>query len=709
MDIQSIASTLTSSFMGNLSEPAWVKDASHRYVAVNPAFRALCAFVAGGEEVDAVDLTDISLFPLDVAEAAHQDEREIMHSHGFKRGDLVLFNPSGDARRFQVLRIALLDGAGGVAGIMGHAVDVTERSERRSRLRERERVMSNVLGHMPAVAFQRKMDADWSIEYLSEGCKELTGYEPSDFVGNAVRSWASIISEDDFVAAWHDMQNQFAGGTKYNIEYRVVLPDGEQRWVSERGVGLSGKNGALEDVVGVIFDFTETRHYLDEMVHRDTHDALTGVANRPVLVDHLRYGISYGERYKCMVATIVVNIDHFKYVNQSLGHNAGDELLIGVAKRLRDALREHDSVARLGADSFAMTLIDVQNIGGAVSAMKRVLRDVHKPFMLGDHEIVVTCSVGCAMYPTDGLDPETLLRRADTAMRHARSLGGDCYYFYSADSDRATEERLYLEAQLRRAVDNNEITVHFQPQVDTLDGRFIGMEALVRWKHPEMGMVSPGRFIPVAEESDLIVTVGGFVMEESCRWAKELIDAGIPVGHVAVNLSARQFREDNLVARVSDVLTRTGLQPKHLELEITESLAMNNVDAVVAKLKELKALGLQIAIDDFGTGYSSLSYLRRFPIDRLKIDQSFTREVNNSTDGAAIARAVIQLGHALDLKVIAEGVETSEQLTFLRENGCDEIQGYYFSRPLDPVALRALLAASARDGNSYLERAKKTG
>jgi diguanylate cyclase (GGDEF)-like protein len=694
--------------MEGFTDPMWIKDAAHRYVTANPAFHGLCAFVSGDEHMDVLDLTDFNLFPLEVAEAAQQDEREVMDSLAHKRSDMLVFNPRGEARRYQVLRIALRGAQGEVTGILGHAIDITERSARRAQLRERERLLSNVLGHMPAVAFQRKMDADWSMEFLSDGCRELTGYAPADFVGNAVRSWGSIIEREDYGGAWQEVQSQLADGTHYSVQYRVVLPDGETRWVSERGVGVSGKNGELEFLAGVVFDFTETRHYLDEMVQRDTHDSLTGVANRPLLVDHLRYGISYGERYHTMVATLVINIDHFKYVNQSLGHDAGDELLIGVAKRLRGAVRDHDTVARLGADSFAVTLIDIDNMGGAVQAMKRILREVHKPFALGEHEIVVTCSVGCALYPKDGLDPETLLRRADTAMRHARTLGGDCYYFYSAESDRATEERLHMEAQLRRAVDNGEIFVNYQPQVDALDGRFIGMEALVRWKHPEMGMVSPGRFIPVAEESDLIVGIGAYVMEESCRQTKALIDSGIPVGHVAVNLSARQFREENLVARVAEVLQRTGLPAKHLELEITESLAMNNVDAVVAKLKDLKALGLQMAIDDFGTGYSSLSYLRRFPIDRLKIDQSFTRVVNDTTDGAAIARAVIQLGHALDLKVIAEGVETEAQLSFLRDSGCDEIQGYYFSRPLDPKALTDLLTASARDGASYIAPAKKS-
>ena len=384
-------------------------------------------------------------------------------------------------------------------------------------------------------------------------------------------------------------------------------------------------------------------------------------------------------------------MDHFKYVNQSLGHDAGDELLKGVALRLRSALRDHDSVARLGADSFAMTLIDIDNLGGASQAMKRVLSAVRAPFMIGEQEVVVTCSVGCALYPNDGPDPETLLRRADTAMRHARTLGGDCYYFYSADSDRFTEERLQMEAHLRRAVDNGELQLHYQPQVDAKDGRVIGMEALVRWKHPEMGMVSPGRFIPVAEESDLIVTIGSWVMEEACRETKALLDEGFAIGHVAVNLSPRQFRDERLILKVADILSHTGLDARHLELEITEGLAMKDVDSVVTKLKELKSLGLMMAIDDFGTGYSSLSYLRRFPIDRLKIDQSFTREVNSSSDDAAIARAVIQLGHALDLKVIAEGVETEDQLDFLRENECDEIQGYFFSRPPDPQALRAFL------------------
>lgn len=686
------ALALSGGFLETLPHPAWIKDTALRYVAANAAFRQLCGFQLEVAVADVAALNDFSLFPLETAERLRQDDLEIIAQRGAKRSRMVVSNRAGAARHFETHKTAVCDGSGAVVGTLTFAFEVTLAAAQDS-----EYPLATLVQHLPVAAFQRLMDAQWSMAFVSEGCRELTGYAPTDFFGNAVRTWGSIISAEDFERVCHEFQSQLAAGAQYHLEYRIVRADGDERWVSERGVRVNSGGANASSLIGVIMDFTETRHYLDEMVRRDTHDALTGVANRPLLVDHLRHGIAYSQRYKRMVATLVVNIDHFKYVNQSLGHTAGDDVLKLVANRLRGAVRDHDSIARLGADSFAMTLIDVENLGGAAQAMTRVLNAVRAPFMIGEHEIVVTCSVGCALYPTDGPDPETLLRHADTAMRHARNLGGDCHYFYSADGDRVTEERLYLEANLRRAIENGELLINYQPQVAAADGRFIGMEALVRWKHPEMGMVSPGRFIPVAEETDLIVSIGGWVMEEACRQTRQLLEDGFEVSHVAVNLSPRQFRDKQLLAKIEGILARTGLPAKYLELEITESLAMKDVDAVVAKLKELKALGLQLAIDDFGTGYSSLSYLRRFPIDRLKIDQSFTREVTSSNDGAAIARAVIQLGHALDLRVIAEGVETESQLSFLRDNECDEIQGYYYSRPLAMADLRKLLAAGASD------------
>ena len=420
MDIQLLAQTISSSFLEAMPDPAWVKDPGHRYVVVNSAFRKMCQFQTGGAEIDVIDVTDFNLFPLELAEQSLVEDDEVTASRTATHGKLFIFNPSGESRHYTTHRIALLDGTGGVAGTLGVAVDITRQAAGQLQLLEKAKQLSTLIEHLPLVVYQRLPDDNWTMQFVSEGSLDLTGYAAAGFIGNAARSWASIISPDDLAMAWHDVQNQLAKATSYNIEYRVLAPDGTPRWVTERGVGLTSPAGELIALVGTITDFTQTRHYLDEMVQRVTHDTLTGVANRPLLVDHLRHGIAYGQRYDRMVATFVVNVDHFKYVNQSLGHDAGDELLKGVALRLRGALRDHDSVARLGADSFAMTLIDIENLGGAAQAMTRVLGAVREPFMIGEQEVVVTCSVGCALYPNDGPDPETLLRRADTAMRHAR-------------------------------------------------------------------------------------------------------------------------------------------------------------------------------------------------------------------------------------------------------------------------------------------------
>jgi diguanylate cyclase (GGDEF)-like protein/PAS domain S-box-containing protein len=690
-----LARLLARTLLDSIPDPAWVKDDKGCYIAANPAFQRDCDRRLGRAGVEIVGLTDFELLPAEDAERARREEREVMAARSALRGELTTYDPQNEPRHYEIHRVVLLDEARRVAGTVGFAREVTDRVAQLGQLSESERCLATLVGNLPGMAYRRRNDAEWTMEFASEGGRDLVGYAPDDFIGNRVRTWASIIAAEDLERVWHEIQEQIGSGRRYSTEYRILRADGVLRWVSERGIG-AGAGGDLPMVLeGIVSDITETRYYLEEMVHRATYDTLTGVANRPLLVDHLRNGVAYGQRYQRMVATLVINIDHFKYVNQSLGHDAGDQLLREIAGRLRKAMRDHDTVARLGADSFAMVLIDQESLGAASQVMTRILNVVREPAQIGGEEVVVTCSIGCTLFPLDGDDPETLLRRADTAMRRARNLGGDCFHFYSAESDRSTEERLHLENNLRHAIERGELFVNYQPQMNLRDGALIGMEALVRWKHPELGLVSPGRFIPVAEETDLIITLGTWVLEEACRRTKTLLDEGFEIGHVAVNLSARQFRDRRLTERVGEVLARTGLEAKHLELEITESLVMREVDAVVAKLNDLKAYGLKLAIDDFGTGYSSLSYLRRFPIDRLKIDQSFTREVASSADGAAIARAVIQLGHALDLRVIAEGVETESQLNFLRENGCDEIQGYIYARPLDTEALRRMLASGA--------------
>lgn len=690
------AHTLARVFLNVLPDPAWVKDTAGRYVAVNPAYRKVYESIWNRLSGDIVGCTDFDLFTREHAETAQRQERDIMETRGALRVQQCLQNHEGKLFRFEVHKIALLDEAGNVEGTVGFAHDVSDMIAQLDELRAREQAISTLVHNLPGMVYRCGNDVDWKFDFVSEGCRSLTGFPPGDFIANRVRTWNSLIVLEDLERVWEERREQLRSRNAFSLEYRIQHADGSLHWVWERGCGTAPERGVATTIEGFVTDITDTRHYLDELVYRATHDTLTGLANRTLLIDHLRHGIAYGQRYQRMVAVLVLNVDNFKYVNESLGHDAGDELLKEIAGRLRSALREHDTISRIGADSFAMVLIDQENLGATSQVMTRLLNNVRMPVMLQSQEVFVTCSVGCALYPSDGEDPETLLRRADTAMHRARAQGRNCFYFYSADIDRKTEERLHLEASLRRAAGRGELFLQYQPQLRLSDSVPIGIEALVRWRHPELGVVAPGRFIPLAEETDLIVSIGDWVLHEACSEAKRLLQAGIAIGHVAVNLSARQFRDRRLVARVSEILESTGLDAGRLELEITESLVMQDVEAVIGKLKELKALGIQLSIDDFGTGYSSLSYLRRFPIDRIKIDQSFTREVDTSSDAAAIARAVIQLGHALGLLVIAEGVENEGQLRFLRDNGCDEIQGYIYARPLDPDKLKDLLTAVPR-------------
>lgn len=691
----SIGRTLARALLDALPDPAWVKDTAGRYVAVNPAYRQAYERLTQRSLSEIIGRTDFDLFTREQAETARQQESEIIAARGAHKAQQCLPDSNGKLHRFQVHRIALIDEAGNVEGTVGFAQHLRDQAGGDAELRARAEELKTLVANLPGMAYRCRDEVEWAMDFVSEGCRALTGYAPEEFIQNRVRKWNAVIVLEDLERVWEERREQLRSRSAFSLEYRIQHADGSLRWVWERGRSLT-PGGAGATVTGFITDITDTRHYLDELIYRATHDTLTGLANRTLLLDHLRHGIAYGERYQRMVAALVLNIDNFKYVNESLGHGAGDELLKEIAGRLRIALRDHDTISRIGADSFAMVLMDQEHLGATSQVMTRILNVVRTPMMLQSQEVFVTCSVGCAMYPADGDDPETLLRRADTAMHRARAQGRNCFYFYSADIDSKTEERLHLEANLRRAAGRGELFLQYQPQLRLADNAPIGMEALVRWRHPELGVVSPARFIPLAEETDLIITIGDWVLHEACSEAKRLIDAGLPIGHVAVNLSARQFRNRRLVTRVKEILDNTGLEANRLELEITESLVMHDVESVIDKLKELKALGILLSIDDFGTGYSSLSYLRRFPIDRIKIDQSFTREVDSSPDAAAIARAVIQLGHALGLLVIAEGVEKEGQLRFLRENGCDEMQGYIYARPMDPDQLRTLLAIPPR-------------
>ena len=414
-----------------------------------------------------------------------------------------------------------------------------------------------------------------------------------------------------------------------------------------------------------------------------------------MLNDRLSQALLNAQRYDRWVTVLFIDLDNFKLVNDSLGHNAGDELLKTIANRMLQRVRATDTVVRLGGDEFVVVLYDQPKNKDVISAVVReILAAIAEPVSLEGHDLRVTSSLGVATYPNDGNDVDTLLANADAAMYRAKEVGRDNFQVYTPEMNAKVHEKLQLQEELRNAVARSEFVLHYQPQVDLRTGRVFAVEALVRWNHPRLGMVPPLAFIPKAETTGLIVPIGDWVLREACRQNKAWQDAGLPPMMVGVNVSARQFREKGLVAGVASALKDSGLEAKYLELEVTESLIMHDVDLAVETMKALQGLGVQLSIDDFGTGFSSLSSLRAFPVARLKIDKSFVHDLPHDESGKAVATAVIALGQKLNLRVIAEGVETDEQLAFLRDNNCDEMQGYLFSKPVPPGEIEDLVKRS---------------
>jgi diguanylate cyclase (GGDEF)-like protein len=424
------------------------------------------------------------------------------------------------------------------------------------------------------------------------------------------------------------------------------------------------------------------------------HDALTGLPNRALLEDRLEQAILYAERYNRWVTVVFIDLDNFKPVNDTLGHNAGDTLLKTVANRLTGCLRAHDTVVRLGGDEFVVVLFDQPaDIALVSQTIQRLREAITEPVELDGHRLTVTASIGIANCPKDGETAAMLLANADAAMYHAKELGRGGFQFYSPDLNISARKNLVLQQEVRDAVARSEFILLYQPEVNLASGEIFAVEALIRWNHPTRGIISPIEFIPLAEETGLIVSIGDWVLHEACRQNKAWQDAGLPRKVVSVNVSARQFTEKNLVARVVHALEETGLEGKYLQLEVTESLIMRDVEAAVAVMKELQRLGVQIAIDDFGTGYSSLSTLKAFPAVQLKIDRSFVKDIIQDANDQAVATTVIELARKLNLRVIAEGVETAEQVAFLRDHDCEEMQGYYFCKPVTAPDVEKLLHA----------------
>jgi diguanylate cyclase (GGDEF)-like protein/PAS domain S-box-containing protein len=542
-------------------------------------------------------------------------------------------------------------------------------------------------------------DLESNIVYWSKEIYARFGV-PEDSVNSNSDSFWNLIHPDDRDAVKEAFVAAIKAEKPYNQDYRIVLPNGATQIIHVQGRTEYDGDGRALRMHGTIQDITERKRTEEQIRHLAFYDSLTSLPNRMLFKEQLNQALQSARREERYVSILFLDLDNFKRVNDTLGHTIGDLLLQDVGARLAQCIRAEDSlarnpsaqpnltVARLGGDEFTVLLGRIANTQDAAKVAQRILDSLAEPIDVDGHELFVSASIGIAVYPFDGEETETLIKNADAAMYHAKSNGRSRYHFYNPSMNASALEKLNLERNLRKALDRGEFVLYFQPLVHGTSGEIIGNEALLRWVHPERGLISPGDFIPLAEETGLIVPIGQWVIETACKQNVEWQKSGLPSVPVMVNLSSVQFHDPKLVLKVKEVLNETGLDPHYLTLELTESMLMQDSEQNITTLLELRRLGVGLAIDDFGTGFSSLNYLKRFPVDHLKIDQSFVRDITQDPGNSAIALAIIALARSLNLGVVAEGVETPEERDFLRSNGSPDMQGFLFCEP-QPAALIA--------------------
>ena len=535
-------------------------------------------------------------------------------------------------------------------------------------------------------------DPAGTITYLNAAGRKLIGAPESEGIGKSVGeiypAWARELIEREGTPV-------ASSAGVWNGETAILGADGMEIPVSQVIVAHRGPGGEIRFFSTIARDIRERKAYEARLQYLANYDPLSGLPNRDLLGDRTLQAVAHARRASRPAALLVLNLDRFKLVNETYSHGAGDTLLRMVADRLKSAVREGDTVARLGGDAFAVLATDLARPDDVLSVARKIREAMHTPFWLEGRDLHVTLSIGASVYPRDGEDFDMLFRNADAAMHRVKTDGRNGFQFYASAMTRQATERVELENELRLALEKNHLEMHYQPQVVLADGRIVGVEALMRWNHAQRGWIPPGQFVPVAEDSDLIHPLGEFALAESGRQIRVWGDAGFVELRLAVNVSARQFRSPGFVHAVERALRASKLEPRNLELELTEGVLVESRDRTVAVLNSLKELGVQIAVDDFGMGYSSLSYLSRLPIDCLKIDRAFVSQVHRHRQDAAIAQTVISLAHSLGVRVIAEGIETVEQLEFLRMHRCDQAQGYLFSPAVHPEAMALLLAAGS--------------
>jgi diguanylate cyclase (GGDEF)-like protein/PAS domain S-box-containing protein len=535
----------------------------------------------------------------------------------------------------------------------------------------------------------------------SELCR-LMGIRPQDF-GGTLDAFLQAVDPEDRKRVEQALRGILTDRTPCDIDHRLMLPNGSEFIVNLQAEAFFDDQLKALAIVGTAQDISERKRSEREIHRLAYYDSLTGLPNRVLFKDRVARAIAHAQRYRYHLGLLFLDLDRFKMINDTLGHNVGDLLLKHVADRLSDSVRHSDSVgrtkdgeqthelARLGGDEFTVLLTNLSDVQDAAKVARRILEALARPFLVGGHEIFVTVSVGIAIFPSDGESVDVLLKNSDTAMYHAKEQGRNNFQYYSNAMNAAANERLVLEGEVRHATEREEFVVYYQPQVDLRSGRIIGAEALLRWQHPQRGLLAPGEFLQAASDTGMIRTIDEWVLRTACRQSRVWQQRGLAVPSVSINVSNSLFHGATLLKAVEEAFAETGLAPDRLELELTESIAMRNVDTSITVLQKLKAMGVQLAIDDFGTGYSSLSYLQRLPVNRVKIDQSFIRELLSHIRPVPIVRAIIAMAHSLQLDVLAEGVEEETQRSLLVAEGCDQAQGYLFGRPMPAAEFEKLL------------------
>ena len=571
-----------------------------------------------------------------------------------------------------------------------------EHGEIRERLEESEKLHRYLINNSPDIIYM--LDHQGNFSFVNDQTLSLLGYEKEELVDN---HYTDIVHYEDVEQANYVFGERRARGDRATrtVELRFKCKDGDRapRYFETNTLPISL---AVEDVTaddelvgiyGVARDITDRKEAERTINFQAYHDLLTHLPNRSLFKDRLNLAIAQARRSNQRLAVMFLDLDRFKIVNDTLGHLCGDELLQAVSARLQECLREGDTLARFGGDEFTLLLPQIYGTEDAEAIARKIIDKIKEPFYIDNHEIYVTISIGIAMYPHDGITMDNLVRNADIAMYHIKGRGKNDYQFYNDSMNEVSVKRLSLEGDLHRALETDQFRLHFQPQVDVVSGQIVAVEALIRWQHPELGLISPTEFVAVAEETGLIVPIGTWVMETACKTLKAWHDEGFNGLRMAVNLSALQVEHKTFVDVITQVLSKYQLSGHHLEVEITENLIMQDMENAINKLAELSSMGIKIAVDDFGTGYSSLSYLQKLPIDTIKIDRSFVHEIQSVEDETPIVDAIIAMASGLKLNLIAEGVETKAQMEYLRQRGCSEMQGYFYGPPLPPDRIKRML------------------